>query len=96
LLRYAPNPRRRSPRVAVVVAKKVEKSAVVRNRIRRRMYAVVEALLLQDGRIGDRAVTDLVFTVVDAKVATISEKTIKNTVYEILQTAGMQPGAVEK
>ncbi|HEY1085870.1 MAG TPA: ribonuclease P protein component [Candidatus Saccharimonadales bacterium] len=34
------NPRRSTPRVAVVVSKKVMKSAVKRNRIRRRLYEV--------------------------------------------------------
>jgi ribonuclease P protein component len=33
-----PNPRRQSYRVAVVVSRKVNKSAVARNRIRRRLY----------------------------------------------------------
>ncbi len=32
------NPRRRNPRLSVVVSKKVIKSAVARNRIRRRVY----------------------------------------------------------
>lgn len=37
-IKYAPNDRREDYRLAVVVGKKVHKSAVVRNRIRRRMY----------------------------------------------------------
>lgn len=37
-LRYVKNSRRQNPRIAVVVSKKVYKSAVGRNRIRRRMY----------------------------------------------------------
>ena len=35
------NPRRRSYRLAVVVSRKVSKSAVARNRMRRRLYALV-------------------------------------------------------
>lgn len=40
-LKYALNERRSTYRVAVVVSKKVSKSAVVRNRIRRRLYEQV-------------------------------------------------------
>jgi len=43
-LRYAPNPRRTQYRLAVVVSRKVSKSAVVRNRIRRRLYENVRIL----------------------------------------------------
>jgi ribonuclease P protein component len=40
-LKYSTHPKRKNPRVAVVVSKKVHKSAVGRNRIRRRIYEVV-------------------------------------------------------
>lgn len=40
-LKVSPNRRRTSTRVAVVVSKKIHKSAVVRNRIRRRIYEVM-------------------------------------------------------
>ena len=43
-LRYVSNPRRRQYRLAVVVSRKVSKSAVVRNRIRRRLYESVRIL----------------------------------------------------
>ena len=39
-VKAAQNPRRKSYRVAVVVSRKVNKSAVARNRIRRRLYAL--------------------------------------------------------
>jgi len=42
-LRYAPNPRG-TYRVAVVVSRKISKSAVTRNRIRRRLYENVRTL----------------------------------------------------
>ena len=38
------NPRRKQYRLAVVVSRKVEKSAVARNRIRRRLYAGVQTV----------------------------------------------------
>lgn len=40
-LKYVQNPRRDAYRLAVVVSKKVNKSAIVRNRIRRRLYEAV-------------------------------------------------------
>lgn len=43
-VKYAYNSKRRTYRVAVVVSKKVSKSAVVRNRIRRRIYEMVREL----------------------------------------------------
>lgn len=43
-LRYSPNPRRQTYRVAVVVSRKIHKSAVARNRMRRRLYALVREL----------------------------------------------------
>ncbi len=38
------NPRRKTYRVAVVVSRKVNKSAVARNRIRRRLYEIIRQL----------------------------------------------------
>lgn len=43
-LRFVQNNRQPTYRAAVVVSKKVSKSAVVRNRIRRRIYEVVRTL----------------------------------------------------
>ena len=40
-IRYLLNERRKSYRLSVVVSKKVHKSAVVRNRIRRRLYEII-------------------------------------------------------
>lgn len=43
-IKSLPNPRRSRPRVAVVVSKKVLKSAVGRNQIRRRLYEAMRML----------------------------------------------------
>lgn len=61
------NPRRTNPRVAVVVSKKVMKSAVKRNRIRRRMY---EAIRVQMPTL--RADSDIVFIVTSPEILTAS------------------------
>lgn len=43
-LKSLPNPHRQTYRLAVVVSRKVEKSAVARNRMRRRLYEAVRLL----------------------------------------------------
>lgn len=43
-IKYVLNPRRKAYRLAVVVSRKVHKSAVARNRIRRRLYEIVRQL----------------------------------------------------
>jgi ribonuclease P protein component len=63
-LRYLLNPRRKTFRVAVVVSRKVSKSAVVRNRIRRRLY---ELLRNYQGQINQPY--DLVLTVFSDQIA---------------------------
>lgn len=64
-VKYAPN-QRDGYRLAVVVGRKVHKSAVQRNRIRRRLYEIVR-------RLEDRKITpvDIVITVFDEKAATM-------------------------
>jgi ribonuclease P protein component len=67
-------------RVAVVVSRKVSKSAVVRNRIRRRIYEIVRR---SDADIVPG--TDLVFTVFDAKLAELPAPKLEAAVGELLQ-----------
>lgn len=64
-LKYAENPKRSSYRLAVVVSRKVSRSAVVRNRIRRRIYERVRILSSNFVRP-----YDLIITVYDESVAT--------------------------
>lgn len=66
-LRYAKNPKRDSYRLAIVVSRKVSKSSVVRNRIRRRIYERVR--ILYSTSIEP---LDLVVLVYDEKVAALS------------------------
>ncbi|MEK7599561.1 MAG: ribonuclease P protein component [Patescibacteria group bacterium] len=73
-------------RVAVVVSRKVNKSAVVRNRIRRRIYEVV-----RQSEASIEAGTDLVITVFDDKVAEIEAQKLQSAISELLQKASSQP-----
>lgn len=63
-IKYIENNRRTNYRIAVVVSKKVSKSAVTRNRIRRRLY---EAVRLIEAQITQPF--DIVMTVFHANVA---------------------------
>ncbi len=82
MLRYAKNERRKSPRVAVVVSKKVSKSAVVRNRIRRRIYEIV--------RQYEPAISepyDMVFSVFSDQVQDIPNKELQKIIADQLKKA---------
>lgn len=67
-LKYAKNTRRKNFRVAVVVSKKVHKSAVTRNRIRRRIYEIIRA---HQDHIGEPY--DMVFSVFSDQVVTLPD-----------------------
>lgn len=83
-IRTALNPQRSTYRCAVVVSKKVSKSAVVRNRIRRRIYELVRA---QQSNI--QAPLDLVVTVYSDQIATMPAGELNTTFSKLLVTAGV-------
>jgi ribonuclease P protein component len=69
-------------RMAVVVSRKVHKSAVVRNRIRRRIYEINrrKAEQISSG-------TDLVYTVYGSDVATMESSALEAQIAELLDKA---------
>jgi len=81
-LRYSQRDSNKPYRVAVVVSRKVSKSAVVRNRIRRRIY---EAVRRHDTLIP--AGTDLVFTVFGEHLAELDAGKLELTIAGLLQKA---------
>ncbi len=72
-------------RVAVVVSRKVSKSAVTRNRIRRRIYEIIRQ---SEGNIA--AGTDLVITAFDEQLATLETTKLQTTIQDLLQKAAKQ------
>ena len=90
-LKYIRNDRQSSYRVAVVVSRKIHKSAVVRNRIRRRIYEIVR---LQAAQIRDSY--DLVFTVFGAQLATLPPAELERTVIGQLRKAGVLTSATSE
>jgi ribonuclease P protein component len=81
-LKYARNDRRTTYRVAVVVSKKISKSAVVRNRIRRRIYEVVRLQAIAKPY-------DLIFMVYGLEVATLPADQLQKSITSQLSKAGV-------
>lgn len=81
-LRIARNGRQQSWRAAVVVSRKVSKSAVVRNRIRRRVFEVVRSVA---GHIAGPY--DIVFSVYSESVAALPAAEIRRIIVEQLEKA---------
>lgn len=79
-LKYSKSVTDKPYRVAIVVSKKVHKSAVVRNRIRRRIYAQVkkyEAVI--------PAGTDLVFTAYNESLAKMDSSKLASSISDLLK-----------
>lgn len=81
ILRSSQNPRRKKPRIAVVVSKKVLKSAVGRNRIRRRIFARVHPYLSVI-----HPPIDLAFIVTSAEVRTIDSGELDGEISSLLRS----------
>ncbi|HSX16762.1 MAG TPA: ribonuclease P protein component [Patescibacteria group bacterium] len=83
-LRATRNGRQEVWRAAVVVSRKVSKSAVVRNRIRRRVFEILRTVASRiDGPY------DLVFTVYAEGVATLSTDDLRRTILDQLEKAAV-------
>jgi ribonuclease P protein component len=85
-LHFYVNERRRSFRAAVVVSRKVNKSAVTRNRIRRRVYEV-----LRNESSKFEKPYDLVVTVYDSQMADMSAGELKHAITGLLKDGGIVP-----
>ncbi len=81
-LKYVPGTGQRPFRAAVVVSKKVSKSAVVRNRIRRRIYELVRQFDSQP-LMG----SELVFIVYSDQLASLESARLKAGVHDLLHRA---------
>ena len=83
-LRFAHNPRLSGWRLAVVVSRKVSKAAVVRNRIRRRIFEIVRR---ESGHLKPQY--DLVISVYDAEVAQLEHEALRRALLAQLSKAGV-------
>ncbi|MGV9002153.1 MAG: ribonuclease P protein component [Candidatus Saccharimonadaceae bacterium] len=83
-IKYVPNTHRSHPRFSVVVSKKVIKSAVGRNRIRRRLY---EYLRLNTDRLG--AVYDIVIICTSAELRILPYPEIVEQLEQLFDKASL-------
>ena len=83
-LKYCENHRRKTYRLAVVVSRKVHKSAVVRNRIRRRIYEIIR-------KHHDQLVSpyDMTFIVYNDQLAAIPAPEIEQIITDLLERAAI-------
>jgi ribonuclease P protein component len=81
-LRFYSNPKRNNYRVAVVISKKIMKSAVKRNRVRRQIYSAVRS---QSDKI--RGSYDLIFTVYNDGIYDIPESGLVTMISELMSKA---------
>ena len=77
-LKYADRPAGKPYRAAVVVSRKVSKSAVTRNRIRRRVY---EVLRQQSDKLSGK---DVVLTAFSDQLATMEPAKLQKIIAELL------------
>lgn len=73
-------------RLAVVVSKKVSKSAVVRNRIRRRVFELVRKNMADTPEMKGR---EIIITVFEEKTANVGAKELKTQLEKLFKKAGI-------
>jgi ribonuclease P protein component len=83
-VRFVENPKRKNYRLAVVVSRKVHKSAVGRNRMRRRLYAAIRSL---EGQISTPA--DIVITVFSDNLIEEPADKLADQLKKQLEAAGL-------
>ncbi|HMS23243.1 MAG TPA: ribonuclease P protein component [Candidatus Saccharibacteria bacterium] len=81
-LKFVLNTKRDSSRIAVVISKKVHKSAVGRNRIRRRIFEIVR---LKIPEFSSNA--DMIITIFDDSVAEMPAIDLKQMIEQLLKNA---------
>ena len=89
-VKYLLNRRRETYRAAVIVSKKVSKSAVERNRIRRRVYEVIHAH--EPSVLG---AYDIILTVFSAQLAEAPSGDLTKQIVGLLTKAGVMGGKGE-
>ena len=81
-LKYSSHPKRKLPRVAVVISKKVIKGAVGRNRVRRRIYEIMRQELPEV-----KQNSDIVLIVFSGEVLTLPAPELRAAVKQLLSEA---------
>lgn len=82
--KYTVNSRREVPRIAIVISKKVLKSAVKRNRVRRRMYE-----LLREDLPNLQERSDIAIIITSSETLTITHDELRSSLTRALAQAGL-------
>ena len=83
-VKYSSNPHRKKSRYSVIVSKKVLKSAVGRNRIRRRIYEIIR---LENEKIP--GIYDVAIIVVSSEVISTSPDNLIKLIQELFESASL-------
>lgn len=83
-IKYVKNSHRKHSRFAVVVSKKVHKSAVGRNRIRRRLYEIIRQELPQI-----KTPHDIVILVFSSEVLTLPKDDLAALIQQLFESSGL-------
>ncbi len=89
-VKWTTNERRHNPRLSVVISKKIFKSAVKRNRVRRRIYEIARPLL------SDSAPIDVVVSVYAAEVLDASRDELNIQLLPLLHEAGIKAHSIHE
>jgi ribonuclease P protein component len=84
-LRYVNNPHRQDSRVAVVVSKKTLKSAVRRNRVRRRVYEYMRGELPHLANV-----SDIVIIIQNGEVQSLSSSELASQISQLFDQTGLK------
>lgn len=83
-VKYVDNSRRKHARLAVIISKKVYKSAVKRNLIRRRIYEMTRPILTNAPAV------DIVISVYSKEIFNMSHDELAIEILPLLNTAGLK------
>jgi ribonuclease P protein component len=86
-LKYVLNSRRSSYRAAIIVSRKVQKSATARNLIRRRLYEIIRSY-----EADINGPYDLIVTVFSEQIADWPDVQLRGQITELLERAGIVGG----
>lgn len=89
-VKWVSNEHRHQPRVSVIVSKKIFKSSVKRNRTRRRVYAIVQPLLIGASPI------DVVISVHSMEVLTATHNELTIQLLPLLHETGLKAHTTHK
>lgn len=84
MMKVTSNPRRKNSRMSVVVSRKIHKSAVRRNRVRRRVYEI----LRRESEYFD-GVHDIVVVVSSPELISSTHQELRKQITELVREAGL-------